>query len=53
MNITTERDQEVWHDLQEAGAYEWWYFDAEDKTSGFSFEEKIFICILCLKFKDR
>ena len=37
MNITTERDQEVWHDLKEAGAYEWWYFDAEDKTSGFSF----------------
>ena len=37
MNITTERDQEVWHDLQEPGAYEWWYFDAEDKRSGFSF----------------
>ncbi|MEI8185891.1 MAG: carotenoid 1,2-hydratase [Chlorobiaceae bacterium] len=37
MNITTELDQEVWHDLQEAGAYEWWYFDAEDKSSGFSF----------------
>ncbi len=37
MNITTERDQEVWHDLQQAGAYEWWYFDAEDKLSGFSF----------------
>jgi len=36
MNITTELDQEVWHDLQEAGAYEWWYFDAEDKVSGFS-----------------
>jgi carotenoid 1,2-hydratase len=37
MNITTEVDQEVWHDLQEAGAYEWWYFDVEDKASGFSF----------------
>ncbi len=23
--------------MQEPGAYEWWYFDAEDKESGFSF----------------
>ncbi|MEI6758279.1 MAG: carotenoid 1,2-hydratase [Chlorobium sp.] len=37
MNITTELDQEVWHDMQEPGAYEWWYFDAEDPVSGFSF----------------
>ncbi len=37
MNITTTPDQEVWHDIQEPGAYEWWYFDAEDKASGFSF----------------
>ncbi len=36
MNITTELSQEVWHDLQGAGAYEWWYFDAEDKASGLS-----------------
>ena len=36
MNITTELDQEVWHDLHEAGAYEWWYFDVEDKASGLS-----------------
>jgi carotenoid 1,2-hydratase len=36
MNITTELDQEVWHDMQGAGAYEWWYFDAEDKASGIS-----------------
>ena len=37
MNITTKLDQEVWHDMQEPGAYEWWYFDAEDIQSGFSF----------------
>ncbi len=36
MNITTEPHQEVWHDMQEPGAYEWWYFDAEDKSSGVS-----------------
>jgi carotenoid 1,2-hydratase len=36
MNITTKLDQEVWHDIQEPGAYEWWYFDAEDKASGIS-----------------
>jgi carotenoid 1,2-hydratase len=36
MNITTEPHQEVWHDMQEPGAYEWWYFDAEDKASGVS-----------------
>ncbi|MBN1279360.1 MAG: carotenoid 1,2-hydratase, partial [Chlorobiaceae bacterium] len=27
---------EVWHDLQQPGAYEWWYFDAEDKVAGTS-----------------
>ncbi|NTW70222.1 MAG: carotenoid 1,2-hydratase [Chlorobiaceae bacterium] len=37
MNITTESSQEVWHDMQEPGAYEWWYFDAEDRESGLSF----------------
>lgn len=37
MNITTEPDQELWHDMQQPGAYEWWYFDAEDKESGLSF----------------
>lgn len=36
MNITTESQQEVWHDMQEPGAYEWWYFDAEDKDRGIS-----------------
>lgn len=36
MNITTEPTQEIWHDLQEPGAYEWWYFDAEDPSSGLS-----------------
>jgi carotenoid 1,2-hydratase len=37
MNITTVSNQEVWHDMQEPGAYEWWYFDAEDRVSGLSF----------------
>jgi carotenoid 1,2-hydratase len=37
MNITTKLDQELWHNIQEPGAYEWWYFDAEDKESGVSF----------------
>lgn len=36
MNITTQLDQELWHNMQEPGAYEWWYFDAEDRKSGFS-----------------
>jgi carotenoid 1,2-hydratase len=37
MNITTKLDQELWHNIEEPGAYEWWYFDAEDKESGYSF----------------
>ncbi len=37
MNITTEFLQEVWHDMREPGAYEWWYFDAEDPSTGLSF----------------
>ncbi len=37
MNITTKHEQEIWHDMQEPGAYEWWYFDAEDIHSGVSF----------------
>ncbi len=36
MNITTKLDQELWHKMQEPGAYEWWYFDAEDTKSGLS-----------------
>ena len=36
MNITTETREEVWHDLREPGAYEWWYFDVEDAESGIS-----------------
>jgi carotenoid 1,2-hydratase len=36
MNITTKLDQELWHEMQEPGAYEWWYFDAEDKERGLS-----------------
>ncbi len=36
MNITTKLDEELWHRMQEPGAYEWWYFDAEDRTSGLS-----------------
>jgi len=37
MNITTKLDQEIWHNMQQPGAYEWWYFDAEDKATGISF----------------
>ncbi len=37
MNVTTEPDQELWHDMQAPGAYEWWYFDAEDKANGLYF----------------
>lgn len=36
MNITTEPAEERWHDLQDPGAYEWWYFDIEDPQSGLS-----------------
>jgi carotenoid 1,2-hydratase len=36
MNITTEPAEERWHDLQDPGAYEWWYFDIEDPESGIS-----------------
>jgi carotenoid 1,2-hydratase len=36
MNITTDPDQEVWHELQRPGSYEWWYFDAEDDSQGIS-----------------
>ncbi|TCD48849.1 carotenoid 1,2-hydratase [Chlorobium sp. N1] len=36
MNITTEPAEERWHDLQDPGAYEWWYFDIEDPQSGVS-----------------
>jgi carotenoid 1,2-hydratase len=37
MNITTDTLEEVWHDMKAPGAYEWWYFDAEDRESGLSF----------------
>ncbi len=37
MNITTKLDHELWHKMQDPGAYEWWYFDAEDVKSGISF----------------
>ncbi|MEC9486229.1 MAG: carotenoid 1,2-hydratase [Prosthecochloris sp.] len=36
MNISTELEQDVWHDLKEPGSYEWWYFDAEDEEQGIS-----------------
>lgn len=36
MNITTAFDQDIWHNLQEPGSYEWWYFDAEDQEQGLS-----------------
>ncbi len=36
MNISTELEQDIWHDLQDPGSYEWWYFDAEDEAQGIS-----------------
>jgi len=36
MNITTDLDRDIWHNLQEPGSYEWWYFDAEDEQQGIS-----------------
>ena len=36
MNISTELDRDIWHNLQEPGSYEWWYFDAEDEEQGLS-----------------
>ena len=36
MNITTDVAGEAWHRLDEPGAYEWWYFDAEDELQGIS-----------------
>lgn len=36
MYIITDARQEVWHGLQEPGAYEWWYFDAEDVENDLS-----------------
>lgn len=36
MNITTDSAQEVWHKLVKPGAYEWWYFDAEDQQQDIS-----------------
>jgi carotenoid 1,2-hydratase len=36
MNITTELNQELWHELQDPGSYEWWYFDIEDEENGIS-----------------
>lgn len=36
MNITTVPEQEIWHDIQKPGSYEWWYFDAEEQSSGLS-----------------
>lgn len=37
MNISTEIDRDIWHNLQEPGSYEWWYFDAEDQEQDLSF----------------
>ncbi len=36
MNISTELSKDIWHDLQEPGSYEWWYFDADDQEQGIS-----------------
>lgn len=40
MNISTDLQGDIWHDLQEPGSYEWWYFDAEDHE-----QELSFVCI--------
>ncbi|NTW49452.1 MAG: carotenoid 1,2-hydratase [Chlorobiales bacterium] len=37
MHISTSLEQDVWHDLKEAGSYEWWYFDAIDEQQKYSF----------------
>ncbi|ACF13646.1 hydroxyneurosporene synthase [Chloroherpeton thalassium ATCC 35110] len=37
MRISTSIDQDIWHDLKDAGSYEWWYFDAKDEDQNCSF----------------
>lgn len=36
MRISTSLQHDVWHDLKEAGSYEWWYFDAVDEKNDLS-----------------
>lgn len=36
MHVTTDIDEEHWHQMSDPGSYEWWYFDAEDSASGIS-----------------
>lgn len=40
MNISTDLQRDIWHDLQEPGSYEWWYFDSEDHE-----QELSLVCI--------
>ncbi len=36
MRISTSLKNDAWHDLKEAGSYEWWYFDAVDEENDLS-----------------
>jgi carotenoid 1,2-hydratase len=37
MKIYSSIDEDVWHDLQTPGSYEWWYFDAVSEDEKYSF----------------
>ncbi|MDX2129559.1 MAG: carotenoid 1,2-hydratase [Chloroherpetonaceae bacterium] len=37
MNIAASIKNDTYHNLHEPGSYEWWYFDAIDEKTGFSF----------------
>ncbi|MEO8664293.1 MAG: hypothetical protein ABI462_02260 [Ignavibacteria bacterium] len=37
MQVITDLKENKWHNLKEAGAYEWWYFDGIDEDEEFSF----------------
>jgi hypothetical protein len=37
MKISAALSEDIWHNLNEAGAYEWWYFDATDASETYSF----------------
>jgi len=37
LQIINEINENKWHDLREAGSYEWWYFDGIDNNKEYSF----------------
>ncbi len=37
MQISASLKEDVWHNLRDAGSYEWWYFDAQDESETYSF----------------